>query len=153
MVIIMLLTKVIPHKRGREVELLKRSHAQHLHFLFGEETPVATTQVLLGESGKLNAVEFHDAIAQALKDTTDDAVLTRVDFNAHLRLVLLIGISNSVGMYFAIVEGDTFGYLLNVVSSNVFVQIYVVDLLLEELRVSELRGEVLQDRCARGMRP
>ena len=65
-------------------KLLKRTHAQHVDFLFGKEAPVATTEVLLGKSGKEHAVEFGNTIAKALEDAANDAVLAAVDLDAHL---------------------------------------------------------------------
>ncbi len=41
-----------PPKGETEGGSFKRSHAQHVHFLLCEEAPVATTNVLLGKTGK-----------------------------------------------------------------------------------------------------
>ena len=63
--------------------LLECSHAQHLHFLLCEETPVAAAEVLLGESCELHAVELNDAVAEVLEDAAYDAVLAAVDLDAY----------------------------------------------------------------------
>ena len=44
-------------------ELFESSHAQHFHFLLGEETPVATTKIFFVNPANWNTVEFlrHDS--------------------------------------------------------------------------------------------
>ena len=81
-------------------------------------------------------------VTEALEDTAHDAVLAAVYLDAHLALVVVVGILYGVGVYLAIFEGDAIGYLLHVVGGKVLVKIYVIDLLLQELRVSELAGEL-----------
>ena len=122
--------------------LFEGSHAQHIHFLLCEETPVAAAEVLLGESCKLYAVEFHHAVAEVLEDAAHDAVLSAVNLDAYLTLVGVAGILDGVGMYFAVLKFDAIGNLLQVVCCHVLVEIDMVNLLLEELGVCELRGEV-----------
>ena len=58
------------------IHLLVSSHTQAVNLLLGQVAPVATLQVLLGETCELNAVELLNAIAQALEDTANDTVLT-----------------------------------------------------------------------------
>lgn len=72
--------------RGLEilVFLFEGTHAEHVNFLLGEEAPIAATEILLGETGKLHAVELNDTIAKALEDTAHDAVLAGMDLNAYL---------------------------------------------------------------------
>ena len=122
--------------------LFEGSHAQHIHFLLCEEAPVAAAEVLLGESCKLYAVEFHHAVAEVLEDAAHDAVLSAVNLDAYLTLVGVAGILDGVGMYFAVLKFDAIGNLLQVVCCHVLVEIDMVNLLLEELGVCELRGEV-----------
>ena len=122
--------------------LFEGSHAQHIHFLLCEEAPVAAAEVLLGESSKLYAVEFHHTVAEVLEDAAHDAVLAAVNLDAYLALVGVTGILDGVGMYFAVLKFDAVGNLLQVVCCHVLVEIYMVNLLLEELGVCELRGEV-----------
>ena len=81
-------------------------------------------------------------VTEALEDTAHDAVLAAVYLDAHLALVVVVGILYGVSVYLAIFEGDAIGYLLHVVGGKVLVKIYVIDLLLQELRVSELAGEL-----------
>ena len=128
----------LQHAVSKQVILFKRSHAQHLHLFLGEETPVATTEVLLGEACKLHAVELHYALAEALEDTTHDAVLAAMTFDAHLALIGVAGIFDSVGFDFAVFQLYASGNLLHVVCSNVLVEIYVVYLLLQEFGMGEL---------------
>ena len=122
--------------------LFEGSHAQHIHFLLCEEAPVAAAEVLLGESCKLYAVEFHHTVAEVLEDAAHDAVLSAVNLDAYLTLVGVAGILDGVGMYFAVLKFDAVGNLLQVVCCHVLVEIDMVNLLLEELGVCELRGEV-----------
>ena len=65
-----------------------------------------------------------------------------MNLDAHLALVVVIGILDGVGVHFTIFEGDAVGYLLHVVGGKVLVKIYVIDLLLQEFRVSKLTGEL-----------
>jgi len=122
--------------------LLECSHAQHLHFLLCEEAPVAAAEVLLGESCELYAVELNDAVAEVFEDTTHDAVLAAVNLDAYLALVCVACVLDSVCMYLAVLQLDALSNLLHVVSCYVLVEEYVVHLLLQELRVCELRSEV-----------
>ena len=134
--------------------LLVGTHAEAVDFLLGEVAPVATAEVLLGESGELYAVELGDAVAEGLEDATHDAVLTGVDLDADLLLVNGIGILDIVGMDFTILELNALCYLRQVVGSNGLVEVDVVDLLLEELRMSELGCQVTvvgQQKDARGV--
>jgi hypothetical protein len=124
------------------LSLLEHAAAQHLHLFLSEEAPVATTYVLLGQSGELHAVELHDAIAQALEDTSHDTVLTAVDLDTYLAVVTLVGILNSVGMYLAILQLNALSDLLQILGSHVLVEEYMVDLLLEELRMGQLAGKL-----------
>ena len=122
--------------------LFEGSHAQHIHFLLCEEAPVAAAEVLLGESCKLYAVELHHTVAEVLEDAAHDAVFPAVNLDAYLTLVGVAGILDGVGMYFAVLKFDSVGNLLQVVCCHVLVKIDMVNLLLEELGVCELRGEV-----------
>ena len=122
--------------------LFEGSHAQHIHFLLCEEAPVAAAEVLLGESSKLYAVELHHTVAEVLEDAAHDAVFPAVNLDAYLTLVGVAGILDGVGMYFAVLKFDSVGNLLQVVCCHVLVKIDMVNLLLEELGVCELRGEV-----------
>ena len=122
--------------------LFERSHAQHLYFLLSKEAPVATTEILLCKSCKLYTVELHYAIAEVLEDTANDTVLAAVNLDAYLALVGVTCILDSVCMHLAVLKLYAVSYLLQVVSCNVLVEIYMVDLLLEELRMCKLRSQV-----------
>ena len=122
--------------------LFEGTHAEHFHFFLGEETPVAAADILLGESGKLYAVELDHTIAEMLEDTTHDAVLAAVNLDAYLTLVGFAGIIDSIGMDFSVVEGDALSNLLEVAGSHLLVEIDMVDLLLEELGMGEFAGQV-----------
>lgn len=122
--------------------LFERSHAQHLHFLLSEEAPVATTEILLCKSCKLYAVELHYAIAEVLEDTANDTVLAAVDLDANLALVCIACILDCVCMHLAVLKLYAVSYLLQVVSCNVLVEVNMVDLLLEELRMCKLRSQI-----------
>ena len=65
-----------------------------------------------------------------------------MDLYAHLLLVLLVSIFACVSLDFAIFKLDAVANLLDVMCSDVLVEIYVINLLLEELRMSELRSHV-----------
>ena len=122
--------------------LLIGTHTQAVNLLLGEVTPVATTQVLLGQSCKLYAVEFRHLIAKALEDTAHDAVLARVDLDTHLLLVVSIRILYVICLDLAVLQRDTVSNLLQVMGGHVLVEVYVIDLLLQELRMGQFRSHV-----------
>mgnify|MGYP003312381402 CR=1 FL=1 len=121
--------------------LFKSPHSEHIDFFLGEEAPVATLDILLGESGEIDAVEFDNMVAEALKDTAHDAVLATVDFNAYLLLVGLAGIFYGIGVDVTVFEGDAFHNLAHIGGSDILIEGDVVDFLLEESGVGEFRGQ------------
>ena len=60
----------------------------------------------------------------------------------YLLLIHCIGILHLIGLNLSIFERDTIAYLLKVVSGDVLVKIDMVNLLLQELGMSELAGHV-----------
>ena len=124
------------------LSLLERSHSQNVDFLLCKESPVASTEILLGKTSKLDTVELDDTIAEALEDATHDTVLAAVDLDAYLALVGITCVCYSIGMYLTIAELNAFADLLDVVSCHVLVKEDVVYLLLEELRMCELACKV-----------
>lgn len=124
------------------MKLLESTHAEHINLFLREETPVATTKVLLRKTGKLYTVEPDYPIAKMLEDTADDTVLATVNLYTYLTLVVLIGILYSVRMYLAVFQLHAFRNLLDVMSGNILVQEDMIDLLLQEFGVSELAGKV-----------
>ena len=65
-----------------------------------------------------------------------------MDFNAYLFLVYGVGILYVIGLDISIFQCDTFGNLLQVVRRYVLVEEDVIDFLLEELGMCELRCQV-----------
>ena len=124
------------------VDLLERSHTKHFHFLLGQITPVATTQVLLCQSGKLYAVEFDHSVSEMLEYAADDAVLAAVYLYAHLTLVGIVGIFDCIGMDLSVFQLYSVRNLLQVVGCNVLVEEDVVHFLLEILRMGQLAGQI-----------
>ena len=122
--------------------LFKHATAQHFHFLLCEEAPVTTTEVLFGEPGKLHTVELDHVVAEVLEDTTHNTVLAAVDLNAHLAVVVLVGVFNGVGMHLTILQLNAVGNLLQVFNCHVLVEEYVIHLLLQELRMRQLAGQL-----------
>ena len=118
------------------------THAEAVYFFFCEIAPVTTTEVLLGEAGKLYTVELNNFIAKRLEDATHDAVLARVNLYAHLLLVMLVGILDVVGTNLTIVEHNAFSDALHVMRGNIVVEVDMIDLLLEELRMRQLGSQV-----------
>ena len=134
--------------------LLKCAHAEHIDFLLGEVTPVAALEVLLGQTSEEDAVELRDLVAKVLEDAAYNAVAAAVDLNAHLLLIGLGSVFDSICMDLAIIELDAFGNLTEVGSCDILVGVDVIDLLLEELRVSELGSQfaiVGEQEYARGV--
>ena len=124
------------------ISLLECTHAEHLHLFLGEEAPVATAYILLGEAGELHTVEAYDAVAKALEDTAHDAVLATVYLDAHLTLVGLMGILDGIGLDLTVLKGDAFGNLIHVVCGDILVEEHMIYLLLEEFGVGKLAGKV-----------
>ena len=65
-----------------------------------------------------------------------------MDLDTYLSLVCRASILDGIGMDFTVVERDAVGNLLHVMSRQFLVEVDVVYLLLQELRVSELRSQV-----------
>ena len=84
--------------------LFKSTHAEHVNFLLCQEAPVATTEVLLSQTGKLYTVELGDTIAKALENTTNDTVLATMDLDTYLCLVVVISILYCVCLDLAILK-------------------------------------------------
>ena len=81
-------------------------------------------------------------IAKALEDTAHDTVLTRVNLNAYLLLVGWRCILDSISFDITVIEGDTVKNLTHIISCNRLVEVNMIYLLLQELRVSKLRSKV-----------
>ena len=65
-----------------------------------------------------------------------------MDFDAHLCLVALVCIIYCVCLDLAIIQSDTITNLLQVVSSDVLVEMYMINLLLQELRMCQLTCQI-----------
>lgn len=124
------------------VLLFKSSHAQHVNFLLCEEAPVAAAEILLSQTCKEHTVELDNSVSETFEDTANDTVLAAVYLDAHLALVCCAGILDGVGMHLAVLKSYACGYLLHVVSSNLLVEEDVINLLLQEFRMSELAGQI-----------
>ena len=122
--------------------LLVSTHAQTVYLLLGEVAPVAAANVLLGQSSKLHAVELGNLISQRLEDAANDAVLARVNLDAYLLLIGIAGILDGVGLDVTVLQCNALGNLLHIVSRNGLVQVNVIDFLLQELGVRQLRSQV-----------
>ena len=69
-------------------------------------------------------------------------VLAAVDLNTHLLLVRRMSILHIVGFDFTIFELYALRNLLQVVSSYILIKVYMIDLLLQILRMGELRSQI-----------
>jgi hypothetical protein len=123
-------------------KLFISSHTKAVNFLFSKVTPITTTEILLSEAGELYAVKLSNLVAKGLKYTADDAVLTGMDLDTHLLLVNRVGILHVISLNFPVIEGNTLCYLLEIMGGDVAVEIGVVNFLLQELRMRQLRSEV-----------
>ena len=65
-----------------------------------------------------------------------------MNLNTYLLLVDRIGILYIISLNLAIVKHNTFGNLLKVVSRHIAIEIDMIDLLLQELRMSQFRSQV-----------
>ena len=139
---------------GKDSGLFESAHAQHAHLVFREVAPVAALDVLLGQAGKVDAVELEDVVAQAGEDAAHDAIFAGVDFDAHLLAVGVAGVVHGIGTDVAVFEGDALGNLSQIGGRDIAVEVDVVNLLLQELGVRQFRGHfavVGQEEDTRGV--
>ena len=86
------------------------THAQAVYLFLCEVSPVATTKVLLCQSGKLYAVELGYLIAERLEYTSNNTVLAAVNLYAYLLLEDRVSILTCVGLDFSVFECDSITY-------------------------------------------
>ena len=122
--------------------LFKHTAAEHVDLLFREETQVASAQILLGQAGKLHTVEACNTVTEVFKDAANDAVLATMYLDSNLFLVVLIGIFNRIGVDFAVFQLNSGSNLLQVVFRNNLIEPNMIDLLLQELGMCELAGQI-----------
>ena len=115
--------------------LFESSHAEHVHFLFCEESPVATAYVLLCKPCELYTVELYDLVAEVFEDTSHDTVLSRVYFYSYLLLVCRRSILDGVSTYWSVFKLYAFCNLLDISSCDVLVGEHMVYLFLQEPRI------------------
>ena len=108
----------------------------------GPEAPVTATEIFLSQTCELYTVELGNTIAEALEDTAHDTVLATMNLDANLCLVAIISILYSICLDLTIFQGDTLTDLIHIVSSQILIEMNVINLLLQELRVSKLRSQV-----------
>ena len=121
--------------------LFKCSHAQHLHFLLSQVAPIATTHVLLCQSGKVDAIEFSYMVTQTFKDTAHNAILAAVDFDAHLFLIRGMRIFHRICLDDAVIQRDAFRNALNVGCGHVLIGRNMIYFLLQELGMSQFGSQ------------
>ncbi len=124
-----------------ENALFKRPHTKHADLVFGEETPVTTLDILLGQSGKIYAIEFDNMVAETFKDATNDAVTSGMDLNTYLLFVGITCIIDGIRLDITILKRNTFSNLSDITSRYIAVEIYMIDLFLEEHGMSQLAGQ------------
>ena len=107
-----------------------------------QEASVTATYILLGKPCELYTIKFYNTIAQAFKDTTNNAIFTTMYLYAHLTLVAVVYIFYCICVYFAVIKFYTVCYLLKIVSCYGLIQIDMVDFFLQELRMGQLACEV-----------
>ena len=115
---------------------------QEVNLFLGEVTPAAARQVLLSETGEINAVQLHHVVTQRLEYTANDAVATRVDFDAGLFAVGGGDVAHCIGVDGSVVELNAIGDVLHVLLADGLVGPNLVDFLLDILRVGELGCQV-----------
>ena len=120
--------------------LFESPHLEHAYLFLCEETPIAALHILLGKTGKVDAIELHHTITQTFENAAHNTILTTMNFDTYLFLICRTGVINSICFDFTIFEHNTFCYLAYVGSRNVLVGMNVVNLLLQELGMCELRS-------------
>ncbi len=65
-----------------------------------------------------------------------------MDLDAHLTVVVLIGIFDGIGMHLTVFQLHAVGNLLQILHGDVLIEEHVIHLLLQELRMGELAGQL-----------
>ena len=112
------------------------------YFVLCEVTPSASWKIFFGQAGKVNAIEFVNAIAKMLEYTTHDTVATRVDLYTHNGEIVFVYIADSICMDLPIFELYARSDLLHVLHRYGFIERYLIDFLLLVLGVHELCCQV-----------
>ena len=115
---------------------------QHGYLLLCEVSPISSFESFLGEACEHHSVEFHHPVSQMLKDASYDSVLSRMILDAHLALVGVGCVTDGVGVYLTVFQFHTLCNPLEVGCGDVLVELDVVDLLFQELGMSEFGGKV-----------
>ena len=114
---------------------------QHGHLFRSQETPFAATYILLGQTGKGNAVKVNHLVPYFLKDTAYHTVLTGVDLQSDM-LAVLLGELKCVRDDTLVIEDDTGTYdcLIHLVQFTI--QGNGINFLFVELRMRQFGRQV-----------
>lgn len=121
--------------------LFVHSRLQYGDFLFGEESPLATGEVELGEAGEIYAVEALHLVAEMFEHTAHNPVAARVYFDAD-DVLAVADIAYCIGGNESVLEFKTVGKRLQVGFADVLVGLHLIYFLLLVRRVGEFLGEV-----------
>ena len=125
----------------KKIKSFERTHTQEVDLLLSEIAPASAREILLGQTGEIDAVEFRDTISEMLENAAHDTIASRVDLDTGL--IAGVGhIADGVGVDFTVVELDSVGDALHILLGDFLVGPDVIDFLLDEFGVGEFGGEV-----------
>ena len=125
----------------KKIKSFERTHTQEVDLLLSEIAPASAREILLGQTGEIDAVEFRDTISEMLENAAHDTIASRVDLDTGL--IAGVGhIADGVGVDFTIVELDSVGDALHILLGDFLIGPDVIDFLLDEFGVGEFGGEV-----------
>ena len=125
----------------KKIKSFERTHTQEVDLLLSEIAPAAAREILLCQTGEIDAVEFRDTISEMLENAAYDTIASRVDL--YTGLIAGVGhIADGVGVDFTVVELDSVGDALHILLGDFLIGPDVIDFLLDEFGVGEFGGEV-----------
>ena len=125
----------------KKIKSFERTHTQEVDLLLSEIAPASAREILLGQTGEIDAVEFRDTISEMLENAAHDTIASRVDLDTGL--IAGVGhIADGVGVDFTVVELDSVGDALHILLGDFLISPDVIDFLLDEFGVGEFGGEV-----------
>ena len=125
----------------KKIKSFERTHTQEVDLLLSEIAPASAREILLGQTGEIDAVEFRDTISEMLENAAHDTIASRVDLDTGL--IAGVGhIADGVGVDFTVVELDSVGDALHILLGDFLIGPDVIDFLLDEFGVGEFGGEV-----------
>ena len=107
---------------------------QDIHLLARQEAPVPAGEILLRDTGEVDAVKPQDIVPEMLEDTAHDAVLPGMYLDSHLFVIILRDL-DVIRFNRPVLEFDSRADSLEIFRADRPVEEDVIDLLLDVGRV------------------